>query len=395
MGTRFIPTRVHGVLDYVHGAALLAAPELLRTKDEPRATLVSRLAGGGATATTLMTDFELGAVKVIPMPMHLALDAASGAILASAPWLLGYAKGGPRYWLPHAFVGVAEVLAAAVTKTEPSYYKAKPELADVFRGLLKAKQGSGWQRISSNRGTYGGAVGLMAGGLGAGALILFLLQRTRGDTREEAEGAPEAAGNGVEEHIGALSTEARSQEVVEHSVGQEKGAVEDQEQGIFEEPAEEHKRTVQEFARRLEEHSVVGQNEEEEEEEDTSEETEAEPGGAARGSLDRSKESPRDREGGRVEKTAGEEARRTGERDSAAEEMTVVGVLAKMGEAFEETGGGRFVLASEDEGNFDLRGKEDELDEIYQQQTRARVVGRIVDEDSQPRRMEVDEVEPA
>jgi hypothetical protein len=75
--------------------------------------------------------------------------------------------------------------------------------------------------------------------------------------------------------------------------------------------------------------------------------------------------------------------------------MTVVGVLAKMGEAFEETGGGRFILSSEDEGNFDLRGKEDELDDVYQQQIQARVVGRIVDEESQPRKMEVDEVEPA
>ena len=141
MGIRFIPTRIHGVLDYVHGSALLAAPELLRTKDEPRATLVSRLAGGGATAYTLMTDFELGAVKVIPMPVHLMLDAVSGALLAGAPWLLGYAKGGPRYWLPHAFVGVAEVLVAMMSKTEPSYYKAKPELLDVVWGLLKAKRG--------------------------------------------------------------------------------------------------------------------------------------------------------------------------------------------------------------------------------------------------------------
>jgi hypothetical protein len=74
--------------------------------------------------------------------------------------------------------------------------------------------------------------------------------------------------------------------------------------------------------------------------------------------------------------------------------MTMVGVLAKMAEAFEETGGGRFILPSEDEGNFDLRSKEDELDEVYQQQVQARVVGRIIDEDSQPRKMEVDEVEP-
>lgn len=141
MNLQFIPTRIHGMLDYVHGSALLAAPELLRTKDEPRAALASRLAGGGATAYTLMTDFELGAVKAIPMPVHLTLDAASGALLASAPWLFGYAKNGVRYWLPHAFVGIAEVLVAMMSKTEPSYYKAKPELLDVVRGLLKAKRG--------------------------------------------------------------------------------------------------------------------------------------------------------------------------------------------------------------------------------------------------------------
>jgi hypothetical protein len=51
------------------------------------------------------------------MPAHLAMDAASGAFVASSPWLLGFAKDGPRYWLPHVLVGATEILAAATSRT--------------------------------------------------------------------------------------------------------------------------------------------------------------------------------------------------------------------------------------------------------------------------------------
>lgn len=208
MNLRFIPTRVHGVLDYIHGSALLTAPELLQTKDEPQAALVSRLAGGGATAYTMMTDFELGAVKAISMRTHLLLDALSGALLAGAPWLLGYAKGGPRYWLPHAFVGVAEVLVAMTTKAEPSYYKAKPESVGILRSLLKAKGQPG--QPGSSVGAYGGAVGLAVAGLGAGVLILSLLQRSR----EDAEGRDaEERKRIVREFVRRLKETSADQEV--------------------------------------------------------------------------------------------------------------------------------------------------------------------------------------
>jgi hypothetical protein len=108
MNLRVLPTRAHGVLDYATGSALLAAPELLRLKDVPQAVLTPRLAGAGATVYSLMTDYELGVVRVLPMPVHLALDAMSGALLAASPWRLGYARNGMRYWLPHALVGASE-----------------------------------------------------------------------------------------------------------------------------------------------------------------------------------------------------------------------------------------------------------------------------------------------
>ncbi len=120
MNLRVIPTFAHGILDYATGSALLAAPELFKLKDVPASALAPRIAGGGAAAYSLLTDYELGAVKLLPMKIHLALDAASGVMLAASPWLFGFAKQGKSYWLPHLLVGTQEILASVMTKTEPS-----------------------------------------------------------------------------------------------------------------------------------------------------------------------------------------------------------------------------------------------------------------------------------
>ena len=71
MSLRVIPTQVHGVLDHLTGGALLAAPGLLGLGDEPRAALTLRLAGGGAAAYGLLTDYEIGLARLLPMPAHL------------------------------------------------------------------------------------------------------------------------------------------------------------------------------------------------------------------------------------------------------------------------------------------------------------------------------------
>ena len=136
MNLRMIPTSVHGVLGYLTGSALLAAPELLRLKDVPSSALAFRLAGGGAAAYSLLTDYELGAKKIVPMPVHLMLDAASGVLLAASPWVFGSAKNGTRYWLPHVLVGLFEILAAGTTKTQPSYYEVKLGPVGRVRSLL-------------------------------------------------------------------------------------------------------------------------------------------------------------------------------------------------------------------------------------------------------------------
>src|SRR5919202_6542914 len=99
---RFIPTKVHGILDYASGALFIASRWLFGFADKPAAKWVPLAAGGAALGSSLFTDYELGAVRKIPMPAHLGLDVAEGALLAASPWLFGFDK---KVYLPHLIFG--------------------------------------------------------------------------------------------------------------------------------------------------------------------------------------------------------------------------------------------------------------------------------------------------
>jgi hypothetical protein len=113
---RFIPTKVHGILDYASGALFIASPWLFGFADKPAAKWVPLAAGGAALGSSLFTDYELGAVRKIPMPAHLGLDVAEGALLAASPWLFGFAK---KVYLPHLIFGAFALGAGLLTQKTP------------------------------------------------------------------------------------------------------------------------------------------------------------------------------------------------------------------------------------------------------------------------------------
>ena len=113
---RFIPTRVHGVLDYLVGVLLIAAPWLLNFNRGGAETWVPVVLGVGALVYSLFTNYELGVVRRIPMGTHLGLDLASGLLLAVSPWLFGFSN--YVFW-PHLILGVFEIAAALTTQTTP------------------------------------------------------------------------------------------------------------------------------------------------------------------------------------------------------------------------------------------------------------------------------------
>jgi hypothetical protein len=116
-----IPTRIHGILDYLVGALFLALPWLLRFSHHRTATGVFLMLGVGAILYSLLTRYELGLYPLLSMRVHLAIDFASGLFLMASPWLLGFAEW--VYW-PHVLFGMIEVVVAAVTSRETSVVPA-------------------------------------------------------------------------------------------------------------------------------------------------------------------------------------------------------------------------------------------------------------------------------
>ena len=123
---RFIPTKIHGYMDYMMGLLLIASPWLFDFADGGAKQWIPVILGASAIIYSLMTDYELGASRTISMPTHLTLDLVSGIFLAVSPWLFGFAD---EVYLPHLVLGIIEIGAALTTKREPEHHAGRARTA--------------------------------------------------------------------------------------------------------------------------------------------------------------------------------------------------------------------------------------------------------------------------
>ena len=85
-----ISPRLHGVLDYTTAATVAAAP-LALDLPRPARRLFETLAAG-YTGLSSVTDYPLGARRLVPFRGHGAAELAIAAALPAMPWLLGFAE---------------------------------------------------------------------------------------------------------------------------------------------------------------------------------------------------------------------------------------------------------------------------------------------------------------
>lgn len=112
-----INTRIHGYLDYMMGLLLIISPWIFDLPEGAASTLPIVL-GAGTIIYSLMTDYELGLLKVLSMKAHLGIDLMAGILLVAAPWIFGFAE--EVIW-PFVILGVIEIGASLMTEKQPSY----------------------------------------------------------------------------------------------------------------------------------------------------------------------------------------------------------------------------------------------------------------------------------
>lgn len=114
----------HAIVDYVFAAKMIAAPWLFGFQKNQAATMSSVGTGVAIAGLSLLTDYPLGAAKLIPFPTHGVIEAAAGTAAALAPWLLGFDDNKRATWL-HVAAGAATLAVVAVTDYQAA--KRQPE----------------------------------------------------------------------------------------------------------------------------------------------------------------------------------------------------------------------------------------------------------------------------
>ncbi|MDP8943584.1 MAG: SPW repeat protein, partial [Actinomycetota bacterium] len=87
-----IPRFVHGLVEYLAAALLIAAPFLLGFSDVGSATAASIVAGVVVLFIAATTQGATSLIDQIPLAAHVALDYLLAALLIAAPFLFGFSE---------------------------------------------------------------------------------------------------------------------------------------------------------------------------------------------------------------------------------------------------------------------------------------------------------------
>lgn len=118
---KFITKQIHAFLDYPVALSLIALPFLLNLgASNPLAIGLSVATGIAAFLLTLLTDHQLGVVKIIPYKSHLIVDFMVAIVFLIAPFIFSFeGLDAYYYWV----IGATVLIVVGL-------HKAEVEIAD-------------------------------------------------------------------------------------------------------------------------------------------------------------------------------------------------------------------------------------------------------------------------
>lgn len=131
MRIQAIDSTLHGVTDYTVGATLLTVLPRAAGIEGTESAKQIRASGAFHAGYSVLTDYRLGAVKLIPYKAHLALDALGAIALAATPFVTGQWKKGRKHWVPHVALAGFELMSLAMS--DPSGRGASHGSVDAVR----------------------------------------------------------------------------------------------------------------------------------------------------------------------------------------------------------------------------------------------------------------------
>jgi hypothetical protein len=111
-----ISPRLHGILDYLLAAALIALPLAVDFHDETAKVLMLVL-GGAAAVLAVCTNWSTGIIRILPPVAHGVADIGATIVLIIAPFVLGFSDHTTATVL-YVAIGAGGLVATLLTRFE-------------------------------------------------------------------------------------------------------------------------------------------------------------------------------------------------------------------------------------------------------------------------------------
>lgn len=120
---KVLSPKIHGFVDYVAVAVLIAAPSLFGFGG--LAATICYVLAGAQLIMSLLTAYPLGIAHLIPFTLHGGVELVTSLFLVAAPWIFGFAAA-PRNFFLISGIGLLLVYLITNYRAADAYRKKGP-----------------------------------------------------------------------------------------------------------------------------------------------------------------------------------------------------------------------------------------------------------------------------